>query len=180
MSSFENNIKFKKTSFLSGINSEFINQLYSDYLSDPKSLPEGWKKFFEGLSDDEKLILNDINGPSWSPIKKIKKLNPNNEIKNSIENSEDLNTDSFQQAAKDSVRAIMLIRAYRIRGHLISNLDPLSIQEKKEHSELKPETYGFTKKDYKRKIFFHVNDLILYDLKIKVYKLIIDKHNCFL
>ncbi len=47
----------------------------------------------------------------------------------------------------------MLIRAYRIRGHLISNLDPLSIQEKKEHSELKPETYGFTKKDYKRKIF---------------------------
>ena len=48
MSSFENNIKFKKTSFLSGINSEFINQLYSDYLSDPKSLPEGWKKFFAG------------------------------------------------------------------------------------------------------------------------------------
>ena len=47
----------------------------------------------------------------------------------------------------------MLIRAYRIRGHLISNLDPLSIQEKREHSELKPETYGFTKKDYKRKIF---------------------------
>ena len=47
----------------------------------------------------------------------------------------------------------MLIRAYRIRGHLIANLDPLSIQEKKEHSELKPETYGFTDKDYKRKIF---------------------------
>ena len=47
----------------------------------------------------------------------------------------------------------MLIRAYRIRGHLISNLDPLSIQEKKEHSELKPETYGFKKKDYKKKIF---------------------------
>ena len=47
----------------------------------------------------------------------------------------------------------MLIRAYRIRGHLISNLDPLSIQEKKEHSELKPETYGFTKKDYQRNIF---------------------------
>ena len=41
----------------------------------------------------------------------------------------------------------MLIRAYRIRGHLIANLDPLSIQEKKEHPELKPETYGFKKKD---------------------------------
>ena len=47
----------------------------------------------------------------------------------------------------------MLIRAYRIRGHLIANLDPLSIQKKEEHPELKPETYGFNKKDYKRKIF---------------------------
>ena len=73
MSSSDNNITFKKTSFLSGINSEFINQLYSDYINDPKSLPAGWKIFFEGLSDDEKLILNDINGPSWSPGKKLKK-----------------------------------------------------------------------------------------------------------
>ena len=72
MSSSDNNITYKKTSFLSGINSEFINQFYSDYLSDPQSLPEGWKKFFDGLSEDEKLVLNDLNGPSWSPDKKIK------------------------------------------------------------------------------------------------------------
>ena len=52
MSSSDNNITFKKTSFLSGINSEFINQFYSDYLSDPKSLPLSWRQFFEGLSDD--------------------------------------------------------------------------------------------------------------------------------
>ncbi len=154
MSSSDNNITFKKTSFLSGINSEFINQFYSDYLSDPNSLPEGWKKFFDGLSEDEKLILNDINGPSWSPEKKIKKINiSDNQITNKIDTTVDSNIESIKQASQDSVRAIMLIRAYRIRGHLISNLDPLSIQEKKEHSELKPETYGFTKKDYKRKIF---------------------------
>ena len=64
-----------------------------------------------------------------------------------------IDADSLKQASQDSVRAIMLIRAYRIRGHLIANLDPLSIQEKREHSELKPETYGFTKKDFGRKIF---------------------------
>ena len=75
MSSSNDNITFKKTSFLSGVNSEFINKFYSDYLSDPKSLPEGWKKFFDGLSEDEKLILDDLNGPSWSPEKKIKKIN---------------------------------------------------------------------------------------------------------
>ena len=49
------------------------------------------------------------------------------------EKSEDLNLSSIKQASKDSVRAIMLIRAYRIRGHLIANLDPLSIQKKEEH-----------------------------------------------
>ena len=154
MSSSDNNITFKKTSFLSGINSEFINQLYSDYLSDPNSLPEGWKIFFNGLSEDEKLILNDLNGPSWSPEKKIKKtisefLNKNEDLVDST----NLDLNSIKKASQDSVRAIMLIRAYRIRGHLIANLDPLSIQEKKEHSELKPESYGFTKKDYNRKIF---------------------------
>ena len=75
MSSSDNNITFKKTSFLSGINAEFINEYYSDYLSDPNSLPESWKNFFDGLSENEKLILDNLNGPSWSPEKKIKKAN---------------------------------------------------------------------------------------------------------
>jgi 2-oxoglutarate dehydrogenase complex, dehydrogenase (E1) component, and related enzymes len=59
----------------------------------------------------------------------------------------------LQDAAKDSVRAIMLIRAYRIRGHLIANLDPLGLMKREEHSELKIETYGFTKNDLNKKIF---------------------------
>ena len=154
MSSSDNNLTYKKTSFLSGLNSEFINQFYSDYLSDPESLPESWKKFFDGLSEDEKLILNDINGPSWSPEKKIKKIDLSKNITNeNLINSNDFSVNSSKQASQDSVRAIMLIRAYRIRGHLIADLDPLSIQEKKEHAELRPETYGFSKKDYNRKIF---------------------------
>ncbi len=153
MSSSDNNITFKKTSFLSGVNAEFINQFYSDYLSDPKSLPEGWKNFFDGLSEDEKLILGDINGPSWSPEKKITKLNISSNKKNNNEHVEEISSGEIKLASKDSVRAIMLIRAYRIRGHLIANLDPLSIQKKEEHLELKPESYGFTKKDYNRKIF---------------------------
>ena len=47
----------------------------------------------------------------------------------------------------------MLIRAYRIRGHLIANLDPLSLQKKQEHPELKPETYGFKQKIFQGKYF---------------------------
>ena len=155
MSSSKNNTVFKKTSFLAGNNSEFINEFYADYISDPNSLPESWRKFFDGLSDDEKLIYNNLTGPSWSPEKKIKK--PLNKLKENlnieIEDSKNLNLKFVKQSSKDSVRAIMLIRAYRIRGHLIANLDPLSIQKKEEHSELKPESYGFRKEDYNRKIF---------------------------
>jgi 2-oxoglutarate dehydrogenase E1 component len=154
MSSSNDNITYKKTSFLAGNNSEFINEFYSDFIFDPNSLPESWRKFFEGLSDDEKLIYNDIKGPSWSPKKKTKKLKSLIESKKKNEDKlRDINLDTVKQASKDSVRAIMLIRAYRIRGHLIASLDPLSIQKKEEHLELKPETYGFKKTDYNRKIF---------------------------
>ena len=153
MSSSDNNITYKKTSFLAGTNSEFINEFYADYITDPNSLPESWKKFFDGLSEDEKLIYDNIRGPSWSPKKKIKKIKLPIDKKVEETETKDINLDLVKQASKDSVRAIMLIRAYRIRGHLIANLDPLSIQKKEQHLELKPETYGFEKKDYNRKIF---------------------------
>ena len=154
MSSSNNNTIYKKTSFLAGNNSEFINEFYADYISDPNSLPEGWRKFFDGLSEDEKLVYNNLKGPSWSPQKKIKKpLSKISDIKVNDQDQLDVNSKSIKQASKDSVRAIMLIRAYRIRGHLIANLDPLSIQKKEEHLELKPESYGFLQQDYSRKIF---------------------------
>ena len=154
MSTSDKNITYKKTSFLAGSNSEFINEFYADYISDPSSLPESWRKFFDGLSDNEKLIYDDIKGPSWSPEKRLKKIKISKQLKLKDEpNVANINLDTVKQASKDSVRAIMLIRAYRIRGHLIANLDPLSIQKKEEHPELKPETYGFERKDYDRKIF---------------------------
>ena len=154
MSSSDNNINYKKTSFLAGSNSEFINEFYADYITDPSSLPESWRKFFDGLSDNEKLIYDDIKGPSWSPEKRLKKIKISKQLELKDEaNVANINLDTVKQASKDSVRAIMLIRAYRIRGHLIANLDPLSIQKKEEHPELKPETYGFERKDYDRKIF---------------------------
>ena len=73
MSSSKNNTTYKKTSFLVGNNSEFINEFYADYLSKPKSIPESWRQFFEGLSEEQKLIYNDLQGPSWSPERKNKK-----------------------------------------------------------------------------------------------------------
>ena len=84
------------------------------------------------ISDNEKLVYDDLRGPSWSPEKKIEKLSIISNKKIEDEKSlPDLNLKSVKQASKDSVRAIMLIRAFRIRGHLIATLDPLSIQKKK-------------------------------------------------
>ena len=151
MSSSNNNTIYKKTSFLAGVNSEFINEFYADYLSDPDSLPKSWRNFFDGLSDDKKTINESLKGPSWSPEKRLNKFPIKENIKDEL--SPNIDSGDIKQATKDSVRSIMLIRAYRIRGHLIANLDPLSIQIKEEHPELKPETYGFREKDYNRKIF---------------------------
>ena len=151
MSADKNNLTYKKTSFLTGVNSDYIEEYYSLYLQNPKLLPKDWIEFFDGLKEDSNNIIENIKGPSWSP-KKIK-ISINDKIgKRDIEkNTPEVFTNN--QASKDSVRAIMLIRAYRIRGHLIANLDPLNLQKKDEHPELKPETYGFSKNDYDRKIF---------------------------
>ena len=151
MSADKNNQTYKKTSFLTGVNSNYIEEYYALYLQNPKLLTNDWIEFFDGLKEDSKNILQNIQGPSWNP-KKIKKINleQNNKSKK-IEEVTELT--SVKQASTDSVRAIMLIRAYRIRGHLIANLDPLNLQIKKEHPELRPETYGFKKTDYGRKIF---------------------------
>ena len=142
MSSSDNNITYKKTSFLTGINSEFINEFYADYLSDPKSLPESWRNFFDGLSEEQKLIYNDLKGPSWSPERRNKKINLNDTKDFKIE---DRTTEDDLVSTQQSVAASALIRAYRIRGHLIANLDPLEMMERKYLEDLHPTDHGFKK-----------------------------------
>src|SRR5690606_7895326 len=56
-------------------------------------------------------------------------------------------------AAHDSIRALMLIRSYRVNGHLQANLDPLGIQPPVQNPELTPEYYGFTEADMDRPIY---------------------------
>jgi len=150
MSSSKNNNTYKKTSFLVGNNSEFINEFYADYLSNPKTLPESWKQFFDGLSDEEKLIYNDLKGPSWSPEKKNKKINLNNRNQTKSEKKLVEGDLSYTQY---SVAASTLIRAYRIRGHLNANLDPLGLMERKKLKDLNPEDHGFKKEDYNKRIY---------------------------
>jgi len=73
MTSNKKNTIFEKTSFLQGINSSFIKELYLKYLNDPKSIPQSWLEFFDGLDEDQEIIKKEILGPSWAPKKKKKK-----------------------------------------------------------------------------------------------------------
>jgi 2-oxoglutarate dehydrogenase E1 component len=59
----------------------------------------------------------------------------------------------LKRAVLDSIRALMLIRAYRIRGHLVADLDPLGMRDQTPHPELDPKSYGFTEADMDRPIF---------------------------
>ena len=156
MSTVKNNNIFEKTSFLGGNSSEFIEELYADYLSRPHSLPSEWQEFFRGLNDGKEDVLKTVSGPSWAPEKKKKRylFNGDKTTVQPINTSESLaNLSTVSQSAKDSIRASVLMRAYRIRGHLLSNLDPLGLQKPEEHPELRPETYGFRKGDENKKIF---------------------------
>jgi len=130
MSANKNNNIFEKTSFLGNNSSEFVETLYADYLNNPDKLPEQWKIFFEGLNDKREKILENANGPSWSPKKKIKSVivDGYKDLDKKIEDLQgSINEGNILEAAKDSVRINTLVRAYRIRGHLISNLDPLGL-----------------------------------------------------
>ena len=65
----------------------------------------------------------------------------------------ELSTAEVQQATRDSIHALMLIRAYRARGHFHANLDPLGLEPHKDEEDLDPRSYGFTDADMDRPIF---------------------------
>jgi 2-oxoglutarate dehydrogenase E1 component len=161
MTSNKDNIIFEKTSFLQGGNSPFIKELYLKYINDPKSIPESWVEFFNGLDEDQDIIKKEILGPSWAPKKNNNLKSDSKEKKDTI-NSDQLEANGKLITQKDyekekvqSVKAIALIRAYRIRGHLIANLDPLEMMERKYLHELHPNDHGFKKEDYNKKIYVH-------------------------
>ena len=153
------NLEFKKTSFLSKSNSLFIEEMYLRFIKNDPTLAQNWKDYFKSLGEDLKSVAKEIEGPSWQPNKK--KININiekykKELDTTVESlSSDINDQNSEQSKKDSIKAIALIRAYRIRGHLIANLDPLGMMERKYLHELHPADHGFKKEDYNKKIFLH-------------------------
>jgi 2-oxoglutarate dehydrogenase E1 component len=155
--SLTKNLEFEKTSFLTKSNSAFLEQMYLKYINKDLDLPSDWKNYFDDLGDELDLVVNEIKGPSWAPIKKQinivekkpkKEVHSNGSVKNAI-------SENNLQNNIDSIKAVELIRAYRLRGHLLAKLDPLGLKKTEYLEELHPEYYGFKKSDYKREIFLN-------------------------
>jgi len=155
MPSNKDNIIFEKTSFLQGANSTFIKEIYLKYLNNPKSIPESWVEFFDGLDENHEIIEKEILGPSWAPKKNHNLKENKTESKKIQSDKQILPQENYEKEKQQSVKAIALIRAYRIRGHLIADLDPLKIREVKYLNELHPADHGFKKEDYNKKIYLH-------------------------
>ncbi len=166
------NDQFHASSFMQGHNAEYLEQLYARYAADPNAVDEAWQAFFAELGDADLDVKAEAEGPSWAradwppvptddltaaltgewPVEEAKDAGKKIAAK-ARETGTDVSEDAIKRAVLDSVRALMLIRAYRIRGHLIADLDPLGLREQPHRPELDPKSYGFTPEDMDRPIF---------------------------
>ncbi len=174
------NAAMLETAFLYGGNAVYIEQLYAQYVDDPSSISADWRAFFDEVGDPAQATKRAAAGPAWKD--KNWPLPPTDELVSALDGNwaalepaikskieakaqapatngaaaaapASLTTAEINQQVQDSIRALMMIRAYRIRGHLAANLDPLGIEVGSNHPELSPETYGFTEADMDRSIY---------------------------
>ena len=159
--------KQQDMTFLTGMNAEYIAHLYGEFLNNPSRVDESWRSFFRGLNDTEAELLHELSGASWTPKENVKQLRafgavpdqPANDYLNAAPGSKRTQVlkggspEQVRQAALDSIRALMLIRSYRFRGHMLADLDPLGLKEKTVSPELDPAYFGFSSQDYDRPIF---------------------------
>ncbi len=143
------NLEFEKTAFLSKSNSAFIEEMYVRFVNNDPALPDSWRKYFNEIGEEADIVVNEINGPSWNPSKKVSINNQQNPLE---ENQKQSELEIIKSNA-NSIKAVAMIRSYRQRGHLIAKLDPLELLKSDYLDELHPESYGFKKEDYQKQIF---------------------------
>src|SRR6201994_1910466 len=175
MSRQDANAAFALSSFLQGTNASYIDGIYARYEKDPASVDGEWQEFFKSLKDAPDDVRKNAEGLSWArdnwpqpprddlssaldgnwaSVEKVigDKIAAKAQAKAPSKGGE-VTAAELHQATRDSVRALMLIRAYRMRGHFHAKLDPLGIEAPRNREELDPRSYGFTEADFDRRIF---------------------------
>ena len=141
-------------SAFNGANAAFIADLYARWVTQPGSVDPSFAELFGALNDEAKSVLTDASGASWAPSHySVADPEPPAAKGKPEPAGPGASPDQVRAAALDSLRALMLIRAYRVRGHLEAKLDPLGLQVPAPHTELDPAAYGFGPTDRDRPIF---------------------------
>ena len=147
----------EKTSFLTSANSTFVAELYARYLEKPALVDSEWSAFFEELKEEAPDVLKDLKGASWAPCSTavIGTETASEVMKTGGATAPVGDGQVLSDVTRDSIQALMIIRSHRVRGHLYAELDPLGLEQPLSHTELDPESYGFTEADYDREIYIH-------------------------
>ena len=150
-------------SAFNGANAAFIADLYARWARDKTSVDASFQDLFAALNDEARAVLEDASGASWAPTNfSVAEPEPPalqgakagaKPGAKAAPAAAGATPDQVRAAATDSLRALMLIRAYRVRGHLEARLDPLGLQVPAPHPELDPAAYGFGPNDLDRPIF---------------------------
>jgi 2-oxoglutarate dehydrogenase E1 component len=140
-------------SAFSGGNAAFLADLYARWAIAPSSVDASFADLFAAMNDEARAVLEDASGASWSPRPGFSDDEPATSSPAPKAAPGGMSTDQVRAATIASLRALMLIRSYRVRGHLQAKLDPLGLQAPARHPELDPASYGFTDADMDKPIF---------------------------
>ena len=119
---------------LLGQNLAFIEMLYMKFVEDPESVPTEWREYFERWGDAQEIF----DGLKAREAREHSVFAPTSM--------------AGQSGAQEMQSAVMqerldrLVRAFRVRGHMVAELDPLGLP-RAGHPELEPSYYGFTEAD---------------------------------
>ena len=123
---------------------DYIDDLYVQYIRDPGSVSPGWRKYFEEFSLTAGASAAGQAAESGS-------------VAVAVADDDEMPTaharsirDEALWLAKMQDRVDQLVREYRVRGHLMAQLDPLGIQREHHPPELDPESYGLSPADLER------------------------------
>jgi 2-oxoglutarate dehydrogenase E1 component len=139
----------EQTSFLYGGNSAFLEELYARYLSEPAAIDPSWRAYFDDLGPENRSLFERSRAAQQPRPRELARLPANLNLAPSA----GLDDAATKTLIRDHLRVIMLIRAYRVRGHLIARLDPLGLTGNDHHPELDYKTYGFTEADLDREFY---------------------------
>ncbi|HTT97544.1 MAG TPA: 2-oxoglutarate dehydrogenase E1 component, partial [Rhizomicrobium sp.] len=143
------------TTFLQGTNAAFIEAMYAQYQENPDAVDPTWHAYFASLGEQGLDATQLGRGPKWHRDEKPDLASGDlvGALTGQWPQKAGAQTGDSRAAALDSIRAIQMVRAYRVIGHLESNLDPLHLSPKVPHAQLEPSFYGFNDADMDRPVF---------------------------